>query len=69
MNNETLITILENQLTESTQGTDIYKLRLRRTIDRLKSGAYLNKEDLLITDLESLGFADVGRQVRSGLYT
>lgn len=68
MNNETLITILENQLTESTQGTEIYKIRLRKTIDGLKSGRYLNKEDLLITDLESLGFADIGRQVRSGLY-
>lgn len=68
MENQTLIDILEHHFTQATQAPEIYKIRLRRTIDRLKSGFFLNRDEELIADLQALGFADVARQVRGGMY-
>ncbi len=65
---KSLVEILESQLKESGEATNIYKLRLTRTIERLKTDYYRDKDEILIVDLESLGFVDIGRQMRKGLY-
>lgn len=68
MDTEVLVDLLEHHFTQAQQATELYKLRLRRTIDRLKSGFYLQRDELLIVDLQSVGFNDIAQQVRRGLY-
>lgn len=69
MNNETLVLLLEEQLKQAeSQAPEIYKIRLKRTIGKLKEGLYLNKEEELVIDLESIGFMKEAREVRTGVY-
>lgn len=68
MDNETLITLLEDHLKQSKEATDIYKIRLGRTIGRLKEGYFEGKDEELIVDLQALGFQDKAALIRRGMY-
>lgn len=68
MNTEVLVDLLEHHFIQAEQAQEIYKIRLRRTIDRLKEGFYLQREEDLIIDLESLGFGDLGCQIRREMF-
>lgn len=66
---EELISLLERHLKQiEVPATEMYKVRIRRTIAKLKSGEYQDKERELIIDLQSIGFQDIARQVRRGMY-
>lgn len=63
-----LIKLLEKHLTQSELATDVYKIKLHSVLEGLKSGFYTGREEGLIMDLQSLGFWDVARDVRKGMY-
>ena len=69
MDQQLLIELLEKHLKQvEPSGIEALKIRLRRTIDRLKEGFYLEKDEDLIFDLQAVGFSDIAAQVRRGLY-
>lgn len=65
--NKELIEKLEKHLKEVEFGaTDLYKSRLTVTISKLKVNGYEDED--LIRDLQSLGFQDVAREIRKGMF-
>ncbi len=68
MEAESLIKLLEGQLVQSELSVEIYRIRLKSVIDGLRSGFYIQREEGLILDLQSLGFLDVARDIRKGMY-
>lgn len=69
MDKEQLLEKLESHLKEvEGQASELYIIRLKRTIQKLKEGLYLNDDEELIIDLQSLGFQDLAQQIRKGQY-
>lgn len=67
MNIKELLEKLENYLKRvEVNATELYKIRLRGTIAKLKQGNYTDEE--IITDLQSLGFHEEAKEMKKSLY-
>lgn len=64
MNIQELIKQLEEHLKQiESNATQLYVIQLKKLIENLKSGLY-DEDEILIRDLQSLGFQDLAQQVR-----
>jgi hypothetical protein len=69
MDKDLLIDQLEKHLKAiETVAIELYLIKLRGTIDKLKRGYYEELGEELIGDLQSVGFQDLAVQVRRSMY-
>lgn len=69
MNQEQLAELLKKHLQSTqNQASDLYIIRLKKTIANLEDGIYQEEDEKLVIDLQSLGFQDLAQQVRRGMY-